>query len=994
MTTTNGRPATQADDARGRAKGLLRDARVGDREESALTHVFSPGLSASTLVGRQEELTSLLRAASRPPALVLVEGEAGVGKTRLVQEFLRSPELDARQLCSGGCQHLAEPLPLGPLLDALRSSRLVRTELSPLAGALRPVLPELAPVLPPAPEPLGDPRAERHRLFRALLELLVALGQSVLVLEDLHWADEQTLEFLRFLSPQLPDELTLVCTYRGEDVPQISSFRSLGARLPGSIVQLQLRLRPLDREEVRRLAGSILEVEAMSDEFADYLFQGSGGLPFAVEEVLRLLENREDLIRRKGAWVRRSLEDLAVPRAVRDSILERLERLRPAEQALVRAAAVVGVPASEALLATVAEVRRGTETALGGALAAALLVEAREDRFCVRHELARQAVEEALPSPIRRRLHLRAAQALEKEEPKPLARLAYHYRAAGKTNEWTHYAEAAADRARSFDDAVTACRFLREALDVETLPPLKRAKLGIRFLVEAFDSFAQKDAADVVRPLLDEETLPPAVRGELRLHLGRFLCQAGEDTEGYAQISQALDDLESRPDLSATAMAFLGQPSFHAGRFDEHLKWVDRAAREAAKSDDGALRIRLAADRACTLLVLGDPRALQAIEEIPAPGSDTNEVREAARAWGNLADVLLHLGYYERARELIGRNLATGPGCFREHVIAEVTETQLDFVSGSWSGLEERVRLLLEEGEDRLPHHADLEAVLGLLRLAGGDVSTASSTFERLFEEGLCDMTMVPWVGSGLARIKLAENRADAAVAAAEQALRVIEQKGVWPWATDVAPVLVEALLHARQTEKATEFVHRFRDGLEGRADPAAAGALRVCRGLLAEAEGEVERAAREFAAAERCWRALPRPYEAARAREHRGRSLLATQPDRGQKLLVEAMDGYRTLGAQWDAGRVRATLRRRGFTPPHRAGRKGYGSELSPREHEVVELASDGLSNREIALSLTVSRSTVEHHMSSAMRKLGATSRHELGDLLEGVSDRETATK
>ncbi|MFL5959723.1 MAG: AAA family ATPase [Gaiellaceae bacterium] len=973
--------------------GFVRAAAHRDRDERAATHGFSQGLPASPLVGRQDELASLLRAAAHPPALVLVEGEAGVGKTRLVQEFLRSPELGPRRLCTGGCQHLAEPLPLGPLLDALRTARPVRVELNAVAGALRPVLPELAAVLPPAPEPLGDPRAERHRLFRALRELLSSPGRSVLVLEDLHWADEQTLEFLRFLCPQLPDELTLVCTYRGEDVPAASLFRSLGARSP--IARLELRLRPLDRDEVRTLAGSILEADAMSDEFADYLFQGSGGLPFAVEEVLRLLEDREDLIRRKGAWVRRSLEELAVPRAVRDSILERLEKLRPGAQALVRAAAVVGVPAAEVLLARVAEVRRGrTGTALGEALAAALLVEADEDRFCVRHELARQAVEEALPSPVRRRLHLRAAQALEQEEPKPLARLAHHYRAAGQTKEWTHYAEAAAARARSLDDAVTARRFLREALDVETLPPLKRAQLAIKFLIEAFDSFAQKDAADVARPLLDEETLPAAVRGELRLHLGRFLCQAGDDAEGYAQINGALGDLDTRPDLAATAMAFLAQPSFHEGRFDEHLKWVDQAAREAARADDRALRIRLSADRACTLLVLGDTAAWQAIEDIPAPGGDADEVRQAARAWGNLADALLHLGYYERARELIGKNLASGPGCFREHIIAEVTATQLDFVSGEWSGLDERVRLLLEEGEDRLPHHADLEAVLGLLGLARGDVTAASGTLEHLFEEELCDVTMVPWVCGGVARIRLAQDRPEAALSAAEQALRIIEQKGVWTWATDVAPVLVEARLAAEQADEAASFVDRFGAGLAGRDAPAAGSALRVCRGLVTEAEGDVEGAAREFATAERCWRALPRPYEAARAREHRGRVLLAMQPDRGQRLLVAAMDGYRALGAQWDAGRVRATLRRRGLAPPHRAGRKGYGSELSPREHEVVQLASDGLSNREIALSLTVSRSTVEHHMSSAMRKLGATSRHELGDLLESVTERATLTK
>ena len=441
-------------------------------------------------------------------------------------------------------------------------------------------------------------------------------------------------------------------------------------------------------------------------------------------------------------------------------------------------------------------------------------------------------------------------------------------------------------------------------------------------------------------------------------------------------------------------MAFLAQPSFQTGRFEEHLKWIDRAALEAARSSNRALRIRLAADRACTLLVLGDATAWQAIEEIPGADGEIDEVREAARAHGNLADTLLHLGYYEHAEEQIEKNLATRPGCFREHVIARVTATQLDLVSGRWSDLDERVRLLLDEGENRLPHHADLEAVLGLLLLARGEVGVAARTFEHLLEERLCDITIMPWVYGGQARVELAENSPDAAVATAAQAVALVERKGVWAWATDVAPVLVEALLEARRPAEATTFVRRFRDGLAGRDAPAATAALAVCHGLLAEANGDVERASREYEAAERRWHGLPRPYEAARACEYRGRSLLAGQPDRGRDLLVEAMDGYRALGAQWDAGRVRSMLRQRGLAPPHRAGRRGYGSELSPRELEVVQLASDGLSNREIALSLTVSLSTVEHHVSSAMRKLGAPSRHELGDLLDAGARSPTGTK
>ena len=972
-----------------------KSGRVEGGKRAAAARARTQGrLSSPVLIGRNDEFGSLLRAAADPPALILVEGEAGVGKTRLVEELLGSPGLDAAHSYVGDCQSLVEPFPFGPLLEALRNAGPHRKGLGPITGALRPLLPELASLFPDPPEPLADRLAERHRLFRALRELLGALGRSVLVLEDLHWADEQTSEFLRFLCPQLPPELTLVCTCRSEEEPASSALLSLAAHLPSQTTRLELRLLPLDREEVRALAEEILEAEEISQEFADYLFEGSGGLPFAVEEVLRFLENREDLIRRKGTWVRRSLEELAVPGAVREFVLERLERLEPSAQALVRASAVLGVQAGEDLLAKVADLRSGrAELALAEALSAALLVEASENRFRMRHDLARQAVEEAVPPPLRRRFHLRAARELEKERPKPLARLAHHYRAADKTEEWTVYAEATADRAQSLDDAVTAYRLLREALEVETLAPARRAQLASKFLIGAFDSFGQKDAADLVRPLLDEMTLPPEVRGELRLHLGRFLCQAGEDEEGYALIREAVDLLDSRPALSASAMAFLAQPSFRAGRFDEYLEWVARAAAEAARSEDRALQIRLSADRACTLLILGDAKAWQAIDEIPLPGGKVDEVRQAARAYGNVADALLHLGYHERAREFIAKDLATGPGCFREHSIARVTSAQLDFVGGNWRGLDERVALLLEEGEGRLPHHADLEAVLGLLRLARGDVGAAAETLECLSDEDLCDVAIVPWVCGGLARIRLAEEKPDAALAAVAPAVEIVERQGVWTWVTDVAPVTVEALLAARGLTEAEKFVRRLRNGVEARVAPAAGAALRVCRGLLAEAKEDLDGATREFAQAERCWRALPRPYEAARAREYRGRAILVKDPEGGRRRLVEAMDAYRVLGARWDAGRVRAALRQRGLVPPHRAGRKGYGSELSPREHEVVQLASDGMSNRAIALSLTVSRSTVEHHMTSALRKLGATSRHELGDLLETASESASRT-
>jgi DNA-binding CsgD family transcriptional regulator len=198
-------------------------------------------------------------------------------------------------------------------------------------------------------------------------------------------------------------------------------------------------------------------------------------------------------------------------------------------------------------------------------------------------------------------------------------------------------------------------------------------------------------------------------------------------------------------------------------------------------------------------------------------------------------------------------------------------------------------------------------------------------------------------------------------------------------WAADVMPVAVEALLTAGRDTEALELTNRFARGLRGRDAPSGCAALAACRALLFEARARPERAVRAYLAAERAWRASPRPYEAARAREAAGRCRLAASAAEGREPLVEAMDAFRELGAAWDAARVRGTLRRHGVEPPSRRGRKGYGDELSPREAEVVRLAGEGMTNREIALRLFLAVRTVEQHLGSARRKLGASSRREL---------------
>jgi DNA-binding NarL/FixJ family response regulator len=943
----------------------------------ALARLVSP-----VLVGRDGELDLLLAAATDPPALALVEGEAGIGKTRLVEELLARPELRAHHRLVGRSHQLSEPFPLGPVMEALREARPAPAALNPVVGALRPHLPELSPRLPTPPDPIGDPRAERHRVFRAVRELLHALGHCVLVLEDLHWADRATLELVRFLVPQLPSGLTLVCTYRRGDLPEDSSLPGLSGHLASEARGAHVALRPLDTDQVRAQVATILGIDEVSKEFAEYLVASSGGLPFAVEEILKLLESREDLVRLDGLWVRRSLEELEVPAALQDSLLERLAGLSPEAQDVVRAAAILGVPSTDAALLVVAALPDEPATrGLTEALSSALLLEVSEAHFGFRHVLARQAVEEAIPSPLRRRLHLRAARLLEAAEPKQLARLAHHYRAAGATRKWIRYAEAAADRAKSLEDDATAFRFLKEAVSVDGLAPATRGRLAAKLATHGLHCLAHTEAIEVLSRLLEDETLPAGHRGQVRLSLAVLLYQAGDTSAFFSETARALDDLSGRPALAARAMAKLGLPWNDEWPMEEHLRWLDRAAKTARGTKDREVKMIVADHLAVTLLSFGDPEGWRAVEKIPPPSTAAEETKHAVAACVNLSDAALHLGHYARAGEFIrkGFRLAAESGFARGATALTMNELQLDWLAGNWRGLEARARSLAEAMEDWPHMRAVAETVLGLLSIAQGKAAFAVRVLEPLsgdFPGGVVTRT---WVVGGLGRIRLAQGKAGSALDGAADVLGIVRRKGVWAWATEVAPVTVEALLQTGRRAEAGEVTHEFEEGLAGRDAPAASAALMVCSALLADAEGEASRAAGRYLDAERAWLALPRPYEAARAKAAAGRRLLGGGDESGGELLVEAADAFRKLGASWDAAGVRRLLREHGILPPNRRGRKGYGDQLSPREAEVARLAGEGLGNREIALALFLSPKTVEKHVAAAMRKVGASSRDEL---------------
>jgi DNA-binding CsgD family transcriptional regulator/tetratricopeptide (TPR) repeat protein len=945
-------------------------------------------VSPPSFVGRRQELAVLAQALARPPALVLVEGEPGIGKSRLVRELLSSPAHAPRGLAvAAACPPLPEPYTLGPVVEAVRQAtdRVTGLRLTDLAGALRPLFPEWAGDLPEAPEPAEDARAARHRLFRALTELLGCLDVAVLVVEDVHWADEATLEFLLFVASLQAPPISLVVTYRPDEVPGGSLLLRLSSRPPTGTTRTRLTLGPLDVAETASLMSSMLGGEPVSAEFAAFLFERTDGVPLAVEESLRLMYDRADVARYDGSWVRRPLEDIDVPPTVRDAVSERTARLDPDALVMLRAASVLAAKADEATLAAVSALAADrSAVGLAEALGCGLLEEDGRGRMSFRHGLASRAVYEAIPGPQRRAMHLRAGRALEELHPPPVARLARHFREAGDSEGWVCYAEQAADAAAAAGDGAGAEALLHDLLSSADLPAAAVAPLAAKIPQGSLAGTSRiHEVAAALRAALESGALDARQKAVTRYQLG-VLLEAMDDYDGSRlEIELAVPHLASGSQELLDAMMLLGWPrgSIHPGRV--HRDWLRRAT-EAARSIAPEQPAEFALKRAIGLLLLDEPEGWAVAATLSDQVSTPRQRREVAHRDINLADLAMRWGRYAEARDRVGnaRALADTYGYSRYREFSYVTEVHLDWLTGNWDGLAQRARELAED-EDAMPvNRLQASLVTGLLLFAAdGRRADAEAVLERVVAQmrDLGAMESLTEPAAALAWLYLAAERVDDALAVTAEPIGAVALKETWLWATELAPARVEALIAAGRVGDAAELVATFAGGVQGRDAPAPEAALLLCEGILADGRGAPRRAATAFARAAEAWDALPRPYDALLARQRRAHALVAAgQRASGLALLAEVFTGLSNLGARPNVDRALANLQvhEPDASAPRGRGRPGYGDRLSPRELEVVRLVIEGRTNPQIAETLVMSRQTVNSHVRSALRKLKVTSR------------------
>ncbi len=938
-------------------------------------------------MGREHEWNTVLReplAVGQAPVLVLVEGEAGTGKSRFVHWLLgdhklgRTPRLTVTFTPSGAfvAQEPAKPAGTASVVK--------------VAGA-RPASPQSQGPVPP--------RAARLEAA-SLAELVASLGTGVpvlLIAEDVHRADEQDARALRAVLAQPPAGLFAVLTCRPEELSCPGLVLRAPVGYPAGLTIIRLRLGPLSKTEVRQMAVQALGEDRCSEHFVTRLHERSGGIAQVVADLaaeltmVRPLPGGTAQSGSRSRLTARDVDEAAVPVRLTELVVGRMAALDEQPRRVVEAAAVLDQAATEKELVFVAALSEASgRTALTAALSASVLHEFALGQYGFRVPAAAAAIHQLIPGPVRREMHERAAEALAARRPVPWALVARQQLASGRIADWLGNMEKAAHEAIEAGNHQLAISLLEDTLARPVVHESTRGRLALMLARSASHGPRSDQTVEILRRLVDDPALPAAARGEIRLGLGLLLLlgdQDGHSSHGRDELVKAIEELSGRPTRAVRAMSALALPYWPRGSLTDHLAWLARAEATAAKSGEAAAEAAVAASRAAVLLSVGDPDGWRHLEQLPRDHDDLRILRQSARGLAGAAIAATWLGEYARASELLASapKLAArnGQGCVQQ--MTPGTSLLLSMMTGHWAGLPDSARTLLAQA-DEMPHPAgDARLVLGLLALAKGEWCQAGTWLSGASVSG--DDGTVPRVAAASGgRIRLAMARQDLTGAAREatESWARLRAKAVWVWAAELAPWAVEATMQTGQLTTAREMVNEFAAGIESRQAPAAAAALMWCRALLAEADGEHCAAAEHYRQARTHLQTLPRPYEAALAAEAIGRCTLAgsTETAAGISELTTAADELETIGATWDVARVRAQLRAHPSARRRPPGRPGYGDRLSPREQEAAELAGAGMSNREIACTLHLSPRTVEQHVARAIKKLGIPSRQALASL------------
>ncbi len=979
------------------------------------------------LIGRAAPLATightLDRARDAQGTTLLVSSEAGVGKSRLVRAMAERARAAGFVTLQGACFETDRAQPYAPVLDLVRvlatttSPALVAHYFAPAGTELVTLFPELRSIFHQEARAEVDPQEDRRRLFHSLGEAVRLLGQAqplLMVIEDVHWSDDATLDLLLHLARSIrPQRIALVLTFRSDEIG--TRLARLLADLDRARCAVEVSLRSLDLAEVEAMVAAIFGSEtAFEPSFVASLHGLTEGNPFFVEEVLKALVVGGDLARVDGAWRARPLEHVRVPRTATEAVGRRLAGLTEGAREVASVAAVAGRRFDFELLHALTTHGEAELLSLVKELVEAqLVVEESANRFAFRHALTREAIRARLLTRERVALHRAIATALEQQYAGKIQdaedALAYHTFEAG---EWEHakrYALAAAAHAltlgaarealQQFERAATATGKLGERPDPPLLLARGRAYETLGAFANANDDFLT--ALDAARAAADRRVEWMALHALGMLWAARDYERAGSYRHSALEVARAVGD----PTLIAQSLNRVG--NWYINREDPHsgIPYHDEALAMFENARD-----RRGVAETVDLLAMANHlagaqgTAVPLYERAVALFTGIDDRRGLA----NALSVLVACGPSHHA--------SAGPVCTSVHTPDLLTSerairlaTDIGWRAGeafsrylladclAWRGDFERAlrrareSLAIAVEIEHLQWQCGARRVLGLIALDLHALPDALAHLESAYDIALrlASATWTRWTAAPLAIAQARAGRPDRGAAVLDEVQRIVRgSPAIASGGESVPRTLGERYLaiaraevalaagapnealaalseqDAAQTPRAALLRARAASALERWDDAATwlgvalvevrAQKARPLVWRIAAAEGAIQLAQRQRLAARHS-------FDVARS-EAAG--------------LVESLDEPALVAAfRSYVDQVAPPPSARTATQTAKAAHGG----LTRRERDTAALVAKGKSNRAIARTLGIGERTVEGYVAAALSKLGFASRSQL---------------
>jgi len=946
-------------------------------------------IQSPVLVGRDDFLTlatrRLIEVSEGRGQLLFVAGEAGIGKSRLLGAITHQARLMNFGVLRAGAfpgdVHSSAGLLLDLASDLLACAQLPQRELGGRLSA------RLRAITSQADEPSGDAHRRRRLLVQDLVDLLLSAYHGtplLIVLEDLHWADDVSLDVLGHLATRLATRSLLVsAAYRSDELYPHRPIRDLRARLLDQRLAEEIRLPRLGLDQTATMVGTLLGRPAPA-QVVKALQERSDGIPLHVEELLAAVDDVA-LTAQSGACV----EAATVPETLGDAVLSRAAGLTTRTREVAAAASVIGRSFDFDLLTTITEAEPSEVAAALRELKQAHLVLPGTDpaTFDFRHALIRDALYTDTDLPVRRQLHERVARSATERGDRG-AFISCHLEQAGLSDLAYRHAITAGQLAASISAHREALELYRRAARNQPagLPVSDRAELFAALGDEAAaadDNIAAAEAYRRAHQLLIEvgDLRAAAALVPQMVAVGHLL---GDDLEiRVRRLQTAMDslaDLDGTDRERARLRSAMAAAYMLARRLDEAIEHGERGQAECLKVGDDEAALNLAATLGSVLVFAGRmDEGWRLLEGAIRYARNTGQEAEAARGYRMLASSASVLVEYDRAESWLTEGVRYAGSVElwnHEHYLAAHL-AHVQWAIGDWDSAADTAQHALADGRGGITTRITAQYVLGYLAMGRGEWDEASSLLleanaagERMAE--LQRLSPSLW---GLAEVARCRGDHHAAIVLCERGYRASAD------VTDAAylfPYLltgVRAHLALGDIDAAQAWAKQVGEVLEARAIPGTLPAIEHAEGLLRTARGDLAAADQALSSARDSWQSRRRFWEGAwagldlaavavRARRRaaairfldESRSLATTV---GATVLVQAAD---LLAGSFDRGRP--------AEPWH---------PLSAREFEVAELVATGLTNRQIAERLVLAPKTVSAHVEHILVKLGAARRTEI---------------